>query len=356
VKVDALDRLEAIGETAWGELHRRARLAAPFLTFTWQREWTRAFAPTARLALHTVKDEGGALVAVLPLYEAAPGRLATIGGADVSDYLDLLCLAGREADAWSALLAAGDGRTVWELHAVPAASPTVTTLPALAQAAGIAVTAEIEENCPVLDLPASWEEYLAGLGGKHRHELTRKIRRLEREVPEARVTCAATPDAIAARFGDFLDLHRRSRTGKARFMDERMEGFFRRAIAALSASGSARLWLLDTAAGPIASFVTLEWAGTVGLYNSGFHPDHAALSPGLVLLARLIDDAIGRRKRRFDFLRGEERYKYEFGPVAEPVYQIVVGGHGAGEPEEALPPRVPISARALPPVSKDPRA
>ena len=322
MKVDTLDRLDAIGDTAWGELHRRARLPSPFLAYTWQQEWTRAFADGARLELRTVKDADGALVAVLPLYEVEPGLLRTIGGTDVSDYLDLLCVAGREEDAWTALLGSTDDGVVWELHAVPAASPTVTALPALAEAAGLVTTAEIEERCPVLDLPASWEAYLATLSGKHRHELTRKTRRLAREVPDARVTCAATADDIARRFHDFLDLHRRSRAGKAKFMDERMEAFFRRAIAALAGQGGARLWLLDTPDGPMASFVTLEWDGTVGLYNSGFHPDRAALSPGLVLLARLVGDAIARGMRRFDFLRGEERYKYEFGPTPEPVYAV----------------------------------
>lgn len=322
MKVDALDRLDAIGETAWGELHRRARLRSPFLTYAWQREWARTFASGRRLELRTVKDADGALIAVLPLCEVEPGLLRTIGGTDVSDYLDLLCVAGREEDAWAALLASSQERVVWDLHAVPAASPTVTALPALADATGHAITAEIEERCPVLDLPASWDGYLGTLSGKHRHELMRKMRRLAREVPDAHVTCVATPEAIAGRFDDFADLHRRSRAGKAKFMDERMEAFFRRAIAALAATDGARLWLLDTADGPIASFVTLEWDGTVGLYNSGFHPDRAALSPGLVLLARLIEDAIVRGQRRFDFLRGEERYKHEFGPTPEAVYAV----------------------------------
>ena len=62
----------------------------------------------------------------------------------------------------------------------------------------------------------------------------------------------------------------------------------------------------------------------VGLYNSGFDPAHAALSPGLVLLARVVRDAIERGMRRFDFLRGEERYKYEFEPTPEPVYGVTV--------------------------------
>ncbi|MBI1737357.1 MAG: GNAT family N-acetyltransferase [Candidatus Rokubacteria bacterium] len=325
MKVETLDRLEAIGPAAWSALHERARLRSPFLTYAWQREWTRAFAAGRRLDIRTVKDADGQLVAVLPLYETPDGVLELVGGPDVSDYLDLLAVAGREEDAWSALLAShGDG-PAWVLHAVPAASPTVTALSTLAGVAGIDVTLGVEERCPVLSLPESWDAYLAGLTTKHRHEMQRKVRRLWREAPEARVSCAARPDEIERRFGEFLALHRRSRTGKARFMDERMEDFFRRAVGALAAGDGARVWFLDTATGPIASFVTLEWDGTVGLYNSGFDPDQAALSPGLVLLARLVEDAIDRGKRRFDFLRGEERYKYDFGPVPEDVYAVRIG-------------------------------
>jgi CelD/BcsL family acetyltransferase involved in cellulose biosynthesis len=113
--------------------------------------------------------------------------------------------------------------------------------------------------------------------------------------------------------------------GKAKFMDERMEAFFREVSTALAGQGMMRLWFLDAEGGPMASFIALEWDGTVGLYNSGFEPSRAALSPGLVLLTHLIRDAIGRGRRRFDFLRGEERYKYEFGPIPEDVYQVRLG-------------------------------
>jgi CelD/BcsL family acetyltransferase involved in cellulose biosynthesis len=150
------------------------------------------------------------------------------------------------------------------------------------------------------------------------------MRRLARELPDAHVSYAASPDAVAARFDEFLTLHRRSRTGKARFMDARMERFFRSALTALAGDGAARLWFLDTPAGPIATFVTIEWDDVVGLYNSGFDPERASLAPGLVLLGSLVQDAITRRKRRFDFLRGEERYKYEFGPVPEDVCMVTL--------------------------------
>jgi len=325
VKVDVHDRLEAVGPAAWSALLASSRLRVPFLSWTWQREWVAVFAAQQRLEVRCVEDDEGQLIAVLPLYERQPEVWTLVGGAEISDYLDLIVRAGRETEAWAALVQSRPARaTTWDLHAVPAFSPTVTALPGLE--GDVSVTTTVEERCPVLELPDSWEAYLARLTGKHRHELTRKIRRLHREAPDTQVTRLAEREAIERRLDDFLDLHRRSRVGKERFMDARMEEFFRRVTAELADADGVRLWLLDGPQGPLASFITLEWDDTVGLYNSGFQPAAAALAPGLVLLARVIEDAIVRGKRRFDFLRGEERYKYEFEPIPEAVYHVTITG------------------------------
>ena len=325
MKIEVLERLDAVGPTAWQTLHAATALRSPFLTWTWQSEWARAFAPDDRLEIWRVLDDAGRLLGLLPLFEAEPGVFRLIGGVDVSDYLDLIAEAGREGEVWAALLSSRPAvRPVWDLHSVPAASPTVTHLAALAAEHGVEATVTLEERCPVLAVPSSWDAYLAELSGKQRHELLRKTRRLEREVPDVRAVGLAGAADFESRLDDFLDLHRRSRAGKARFMDERMEAFFRRVAAVLAETGGIRLWLLDAAGGPLAAFLCLEWDGTVGLYNSGFHPDRAALSPGLVLLAHVIRDAIARGKRRFDFLRGEERYKYDFGPSPEDVCTVTL--------------------------------
>jgi len=323
VNVDLHDRLEAVGAAAWDGLLARSAQRSPFLSWIWQHRWARTFADDRRLEIRTVVDDAGRLVGILPLYEAEPGIWRILGGVDISDYLDLIVEAGREEEVWMALLVPRAAtEATWDLHAVPAASSTVTTLPRLVADQGGEVAVAVEERCPILSLPASWETYLAGLSGKHRHELTRKLRRMQREAPGVRATSVGERDAVQERLGDFLRLHRSSRVGKAKFMDERMEIFFREIGGEFAAQQRLRLWFLDAESGPMASFITLEWDGTVGLYNSGFEPSRAALSPGLVLLTHLIRDAIARGKTRFDFLRGEERYKYEFGPTPEDVYQV----------------------------------
>jgi CelD/BcsL family acetyltransferase involved in cellulose biosynthesis len=323
MKIDVLSGWIGLDEERWNALLDRSKCPSVFQTWQWQRHWAQAFAPEQPLHLLRVTDDDGSPTGLLPLYEQEPNMLRFLGGVDVSDYLDVIAAAGREEDVWQALLQHRMGQSVeWDLHAIRAASATVSLVPALAPAFNLHVAATVEERCPVLSLPETWDEYLAGLSGKDRHELQRKMRKLERELPGTAVRSHATSDGWDEALSAFLRLHRLSKVGKARFMDEQMERFFRDATLALAAAGWVRLWFLDHEGEAVAAFLCLEYAGAVGLYNSGFDPNHARLAPGIVLLAHVIRNAIDRRIPTFDFLRGEEPYKQGFGPVPEDLYNM----------------------------------
>ncbi|HEX9126459.1 MAG TPA: GNAT family N-acetyltransferase [Methylomirabilota bacterium] len=329
MKVEVLPGFESLDEGRWNGLLAQARYPSVFLSWQWQTAWARAFLGERPLHLLRVTDDAGTLAGVLPLYDESAGLRRFVGGVDVSDYLDVIAPACREADVWHALLQHRAGEAAeWDLHAIRAASPTLEILPRLCDAAGIRAQSEREDRCPVLDLPASWDAYLERLPGKDRHELRRKIRKLERELPGTSVRSHASPEGWDSALTAFLNLHRLSKAGKARFMDERMEAFFRDATQALAAAGWARLWFLERDGAAVASFLCLEYlassGGSIGLYNSGFDPLHAKLAPGIVLLAHVIRDAINRGVPVFDFLRGEEAYKYAFGPTPQDLFRVRV--------------------------------
>lgn len=325
MKIEVHPDLHAFDEARWNGLLDRSRLPAVFLTWQWQTEWSQAFTAERPIQILAATDAAGTLAGLLPLYEDGPERQRILGGVDVSDYLDLIAPDGGEAEVWTALLQHRSSQAVaWDLHGIRSASPTATLLPELAPAHGLTASVEREDRCPVLALPKSWDEYLARLSGKDRHELRRKIRRLERELPGASTSSHATVAGWDEAMTRFLTLHRLSKVGKARFMDERMERFFRSATARLAAAGWARLWFLEFEGAAVAAFLCLEYGGSVGLYNSGFDPARAALAPGIVLLAHVIRDAIDRGFPVFDFLRGEEPYKYGFGPSPEDVLNVRV--------------------------------
>ena len=323
MKIETLHGLEAVDPARWLALLDQAPSRSVFMTPAWQREWLRAFGAGRPLRVLAVTDAGETLVGLLPLYEETPGLWRIVGGVDVSDYLDLVAAPGRDEEVWEAVLQhRAAERDTWHLRGVRAASATAARLPALAPAHGLRAEVEREERCPLLELPDSWDAYLARLSGKDRHELRRKMRKLENELPDVRVRSVSAPAELDAALGAFLRLHRQSRTGKAKFMDERMERFFRAALGALGERGWARLWLLESAGAAVASFICTEYGGSVGLYNSGFDPAHSKLAPGIVLLGHVIRDAIERRIPLFDFLRGDEPYKYAFGPVPTEVMSV----------------------------------
>jgi CelD/BcsL family acetyltransferase involved in cellulose biosynthesis len=319
------------GPTAWDALVARSRAPAPFSGWAFQTAWHRAFAGAA-LHLFGVQGGDGEWVGLLPLYEAtdpAGPVWRLVGGTDVADYLDLVCVRGREEEAWVALLPvlAASAPGPVDLRPIPAGSPTASILERLAPAAGLSCRVAVEDRCPVIALPATWDAYLATLSGKDRHELRRKLRRAE--AGEPRVEVARTPEAVAALLDGFLSLHRLSKVGKARFMDAQMEAFFREIGGALAAAGQAALWMLWLADRPAAALFCLEYGDTVGLYNSGFDPEARAMSPGVVLIARTIEDAIARRFARYDFLRGDEPYKYGFGAVPTDVLRVTLARRAA---------------------------
>lgn len=325
MKVECLDRWDAFDEARWNGLLARSASPVVFQTWQWQTNWWNIFGRGRQLRLLQVTDARGQLVGVLPLYAEPGPTLRLVGGVDVSDYLDLLAPRGREEEVWAALLQhRAAEHDVWDLHCLRAASPSVAVLQSLAPTCGLSVRVEREERCPALPLPATWEVYLGRLSGKDRHELRRKMRRLGRELPGAVVRSSTDPAGLDAGMGEFLTLHRKSKLGKARFMDPPMAEFFRAVAADLAPLGWLRLWFLEAGGTPLAACLCLEYGGSVGLYNSGFDPDRGALSPGIVLLAHVLKDAIERGLTRFDFLRGEEPYKHAFGAAPEDLFHVVI--------------------------------
>lgn len=171
-----------------------------------------------------------------------------------------------------------------------------------------------QEVAPYVDLPGSWEEYLSGLKRKYRKELKRKIKRLET------VGYQVTQEDNLA---EFVRLHRLSDPAKNKFMSEPMARFFKDVCEIKFPGWQTVLSFLKIegkyAAG-IMSFVSEnEW----WLYNSGYDPEFSYYSAGLLLKAWSIRQAIEAGKKKYDFLRGSERYKYELGGKDLQLYRVV---------------------------------
>lgn len=316
----------------WNDLLKRSAFDTLFLTWEWQRTWWEHLGG-GDLFLIAMRDGQDRLTGIAPLYRTVSAggerKLNIVGCMDVSDYLDIIVTQGHEREVYGALLDYLDsaemaGWDVAELCNVPAISPAHQALAEMAGERGYEFRTLVEDVCPVIDLPAVWDEYLASLDKKQRHEIRRKMRRIERE-SEVHWYIVDPSRDLAEEIEAFIELHQKSSADKDDFMDEQMKGFFRAMARALQPLGWLQLAFIEVDGQKAASMFNFDYEGAILVYNSGYDPQHRAhLSPGIVLLAYCIQHAIESGRARFDFLRGDEPYKYRFGARETKVYRLII--------------------------------
>lgn len=315
--------LSTVDDAAWAEETSRAA--------DWQRIVARAAAqadPAVGLPEgRTAAGEAAATDAAPPDAAPRPGErvLRLVGGVAVADYLNIIAPLGRECAAWAAVLAYWAGRAadwdVLDLHSLPAA--TATSARCAAASYGT-VWWGVEETCPVLALPAAWDDYLAALGKKDRHELRRKLRRAESYPDPLTWKVVNSGPGLAAALETFIALHRRSDEAKARFMTPVMELFFHRLLTTLAPTGWLEVATLYADDHPVAAYLSFRQAARLLLYNSGYDPRYGGYNTGFALLVYRIRQAIEEGVQTFDFLRGDERYKYDLGAQDQFIYRVII--------------------------------
>ncbi len=310
-------------ERQWAGLLPRCATNTPFQAPQWQRLWWEKFGAGKELLLCAFQGEGG-LCGVAPLVRAK-GELSLAGDTDVYDYEDFIVPVGYEAPFYQALgdLLAKEAWTTLTVKSVPEESPTLERLPELARAQGCEAEVTKEDVVPGMALPGTWDEYVDSLEKQDRHELRRKLRRLE-SAGGYRYYCVDDASDLSKDMDDFFALMKASSPDKAGYLDAQHEEFFRAAAAEMRRLGYLRLSFMEMGGERVASAISFDYAGKRFLYNSGYKPEFGYYSVGLLLKALCIRDAIDARLTYFDFMRGPEPYKYHLGGRDRTLYRIVV--------------------------------
>lgn len=315
----------APGVEEWRELNLRARAGTMFLGPEWLVPWWKHFGEGREPATICVR-EGGRLIGLLPLFlervrlgGIEVRRLAFLGDGDTGcDYLDVLAEPGREREVLDHCLS----KLVelpWDLCDLDGVWRESFTALQLAQrfppgkaVSGVVRDGRVRFVCPHIPLTGTWEQYLEGLG--RRENLRRREKWIYRQ-PGVSIACAREPDAAAKATDEFLALHRARwavEGGSDGLTDARHEAFHRDASQELARAGMLRMYTLYAARRPVASVYGVVQADRFNYYQSGYDPNWASRSVGLVLLARTVQDAFAEGLREFDFLRGNEGYKGEW--------------------------------------------
>lgn len=355
--INSFDKGAGIEQAEWDDLLARAVSNVVFLTRQWQESWWKHFggAEGCQLCMLVLRNAGGAPVGIAPLFivyeglsplkpyvkgELRPGRegepmriVQFVGGIDVADYLDVIAEPDRMEDTWEAVFDyLMERRADWDaidFHSLPEWSPSREIVARMGAERGIEFEVFAEDVCPVAALPGDWNSYLMSLRKKDRHELKRKVRKLEgRDDVRWHLVPSGDTERMAVEMPVFLDLHRSSGVDKAHFMDDKMAEYFVDMAQTMTGPGWLDLAVLDVDGEPASAYLSYKYGDRLYLYNSGYSQKFAAYSAGVALLAYRIHKAILQGLKWFDFLRGDEDYKYDFGAKDTFVYRAFgrVGG------------------------------
>jgi len=319
VRLDSFINLDA----EWQELLTHSSSNHIFFTPQWLKSWWQVFGRGCEFTLLSIYD-GSLLVGIAPL-KGKDNALSFIGSSDVCDYMDFV-VRNRYEDYFLSRFMDYLDQTDWknlELDSVLPDSITLRFLAPFMRQKGYQVEISQTNVSPQLFLPADWEDYFSLLKTKDRHEIRRKLRRLERGNAVTYLT-VTEPEQMPPAMESFFRLFQLSNPGKANFMTGQKREFFATMVSSLAEKGNIRLSFLEVEGVRNSATLCFDYNKDIYLYNSAYDPAYSSLSVSLMLEVYDIQDAIKNGKKRFDFLSGNEPYKYDLGGQDVPISRCVI--------------------------------
>ena len=312
--IEALTSIEQLRsiEKLWIDLWQRDVSATPFQSPHWVLPWFRHFGSGEVLAL--AARENGRLEALAPMLilrdEDDPSEsLGMLIGTGNTDYLDMLATPGAPVAQIVEQLGAADC-AMWDLQQLRASSPLLAAPPPPN------CDDEIEDHdaCLVLSIDGAGDE-LQNITSTHFRKKLRYYRRLlERE--GAVLSGTPTAETLDELMTALFELHaaRWKLKGLPGMLAADVDQSFHREVArCMLDAGALRMYAIRMNERIVAVFYGFAHHDTVYYYLSGYDPSLDKMSPGTIIVAHAIEQAVRSGAKTFDFLRGAEEYKYAWG-------------------------------------------
>lgn len=315
-------------ETEWKHLQAESDAWSVFSTWDWASVWWRHFGHKGELWLLQARDAHGLLVGIAPLmltnYSRLPGmswRQIQFISTDLhTDHLDFIIKRGLSAQIvpmFLDVLRAHQNRwDVLYLENIVETSPTLSAL----RATDISWQTEAEHHAPFATLDLDWETYFAErVGYRKRKNQRRAMRKLEQDFANRWTFDYVTqPAEIDSAFNTLVKLHQTrwdETIHPGAFGDGAKLAFFQDMARTFVHTDMLRLFRLCIDGQTAATFLAFQYGNRIFDYASGINRDFMAWNTGHVLNQLTLQYGIANGIQEYDFLLGDEEYKYEWGAV-----------------------------------------
>lgn len=306
---------------AWNDLLTRSTADCVFLTWEWLFTWWKHFGAGRELAILVVRD-GTELVALTPL-ALRRTRIAGVplpsleflgDGLVGSDYLDVIAREDRRDEALRTLAAyLDDAGMRLDLSQVGRGRANAVTIAADLSHRGWRTVETPTSVSPFIRLAGhSWVSYLATLGPRHRANLRRRLRQAGAKF-EVTFDYAQSSEERRTALQTLVRLHLarwRERGVSEAFGTPALLAFHDEVTELARQRGWLRLYVLSLDRVPVAGLYGFRYGRVFSFYQSGFDPAFARWSVGLMTMALAIRRALEEGAEEYDFLHGDEAYKF----------------------------------------------
>lgn len=315
----------------WNALLEHSASRMPFLRHEFLASWWMTLGggewDQGELSVITDRDPAGRLRGIAPFF-IHEQRVLLLGSYEISDYLDIIAREEELPDIVETLLDFLEDERFpsWQtldLYNLLEDSPSLPAIKEWLQKAGYKLEEEILQPAPYIPLPSSWEAYLESLKPRYQREIERKLTNAENYFLPVSWYIAEDPADLDGELDAFLELMA-NHPDKKQFLTGKMIQQLKGAALEAFQAGWLQLAFLQVGDVKAAGYLNFDFDNQIWIYNSGINPLFENLSPGWVLLGKIISWAIKNGRDKLDFMRGDETYKYQFGGIDKRVLRLQI--------------------------------
>lgn len=318
----------------WNALLENSHVRVPFLTFEFQRAWWDHLGggewKDAELNILVGRSPEGQILGIAPLFRtknsAGERVLHFVGTHEIADFLDFIVRPRDHAAFLQAVLEILSADPSWrslDLYNVLDTSLTTEVLSLLTVERSLDFKVETLQPSPYIPVPTTFDNYIASLDSKQAHELRRKLRRAARNPETISIEIVDDKDQLSGALQDFFALMCQE-ADKNRFLAPPMRTQMEAIAVAAFDGGWLQLFFLKAGNKRIAGYMNFDFDNCIWAYNAGFNNEYAALSPGWLIMGEMMRWSIEHGRKIFDFMRGDEEYKYRFGGTDRFVQRVTI--------------------------------
>ena len=308
----------------WDDLVLNSLHPNIFLTWEWISIWIKWFASNNELKIVTIWD-GPYLIGIIPLY-IGPIELFRgihvkgfkyIGDGDVvfPDYLGPMIRQGRLNSILSCLeevfVSNNSNCRLMRLADMDLASEGANSL-VDALCKGTQYDIRQSDISPHIKFSGDYESFFSGLNPRRRESVRKKNKKVLKNF-QVRLICHQSEDKVREAFAIMFEIFSKATRGKDKiqgFMRKDYLGFHQDVASAIAKKGWLRIYLLYFNDRPVAYIYGYVFNNVFWYYQTAFDLTFKDHSPGAVILQMVIKSVIEEGVQEFDFLRGDEDYKF----------------------------------------------